>query len=965
MLSVAEALDAFALAPGFEIQAVASEPLVEDPVAITWDERGRLYVVEMRGFMPDAWGKGEKEPVGAVVRLTDVDGDGVYDEREVLLDKLVLPRAVAVVNDGLLIGEPPNLWLCPGSIMESARKDSSRQASAEPDNTSAAADGAGKGMSQAGKGGAATDVDCSQKRRLGEYGNQPGSVEHAENGLLLALDNWLYNAKSDRRMKLVKGQLIVEQTLFRGQWGITQDSEGQLYYNTNSQLLMGDLFDAQPVIKAGNASAPGLGESISKNDQLFAVRVNTGVNRAYVPGVLRADGRLNRPTSASGMAAYRGDQFPAEYHNDMFVAEPAANAVVQLRLNRSGLKAETEHILYDDPNWGKREFLASTDERFRPVDVAVGPDGALYIVDMYRGIIQDHVFLSDELRAQALKRSLDKPLGNGRIWRVKSSQPESSVSKDSEPETGRTARWPMLPSDLSFRCTEEPSRCPRLTQLPIDASDPVGLVTLLLHGNGWHRDTAQRLLIGMSDDPANVELNEEVDLWLQQMLEQDLMPASLHALWALEGRGSLGWELIFEALLSEHVSIRLAALRAGSQLLEAPLLLQLARETKDKSELHHLTMYLAQHNGQKQVLEYLASRLQDLAGDPIGTEGVKVAASGNEYAFLQLLLDDASWQSADDDKSQFIKQLVTQSYRQHPGQSVKFLDQVMSLSRDSQLGWVATAILEGLARVTRDDGFKPHKLASPHLLFTEPPEHLWPAIAKARQGFTWPGDDLLAGLKPLSPQQQERMQAGKTWYVERCSICHGASGEGIAGLGPVLADSEWVTGPAERLVRIILHGMHGPVTVKGKAWNSVMPGHAVMPGFTDEVASGLMTYLHRAWGHRGRIIEPSFIRETHQASEGRFEPWTAEELQQLDINTHYQRYAGTYSGGGFQLKFGYDGESLTVASVFFNGKMIEEKEGHFRFEPRELRIEFVESDAGEVIGLRMAGQDGLMPRTGD
>ena len=294
-LTPEEALAGFSLAPNFEIELVAAEPLVEDPVAITWDEDGLMYVVEMRGYMPDAFGNGKDEPVGIVAQLEDLDGDGVYDERVVLLDALVLPRALAVVNEGLLVGEPPNLWLCPRATEGKER------------------------------------IDCSKKKRLGVFGSVEANVEHDENGMLLGIDNWFYNAKSNRRIRLKNGRVESEPTLLRGQWGITSNNSGTLYYNTNSNLLMGDLYDAQPAIEAGNSAAAGLSIEVSKNDQLYAVRVNTGVNRAYVPGVLREDGRLNKPTSASGMAFYRGDQFPSTYMGDMFITEPAANALVHMK----------------------------------------------------------------------------------------------------------------------------------------------------------------------------------------------------------------------------------------------------------------------------------------------------------------------------------------------------------------------------------------------------------------------------------------------------------------------------------------------------------------------------------------------------------------------------------------------------------------------------------------------------------
>jgi len=295
VLDVTQALAAFRIAPGFRIEAVATEPLVEDPIAFTWDEAGNLYVTEMRAYMTDTYGTGQEEPIGTVVRLKDNDGDGVFDTREVMLDGLVLPRAVAIINEGLLIAEPPNLWLCPSAT------------------------------------GRAKDIDCENKRKVDTYGDQPGSVEHAENGLLQGLDNWLYSAKSNRRLRLQNGQMVSEATLFRGQWGIAKDNVGRLFYNTNSNLLSGDFYSAQSLVAAGSVNAAGVNERISADDALYAIRVNTGVNRAYVPGVLREDGRLNQPTSASGMAVNRALRFGADHNNNVFVAEPAANALVRRR----------------------------------------------------------------------------------------------------------------------------------------------------------------------------------------------------------------------------------------------------------------------------------------------------------------------------------------------------------------------------------------------------------------------------------------------------------------------------------------------------------------------------------------------------------------------------------------------------------------------------------------------------------
>ena len=194
VLSPSEELATFRTAPGFRIELVASEPLVVDPVAIDWDDEGRLYAVEMRGFMPDIDGNGEDRPVGRIVVLEDEDGDGRMDRSDVYLDRLVLPRAIAVLPEGVLIGSPPDLWLC---------------------------------RTTNGNGNRA----CDERTRLGDYATTGANPEHQENGLLVGLDGWIYNAKSARRFRLNQGGRALEtgETVFRGQWGIDQDDAGRLF----------------------------------------------------------------------------------------------------------------------------------------------------------------------------------------------------------------------------------------------------------------------------------------------------------------------------------------------------------------------------------------------------------------------------------------------------------------------------------------------------------------------------------------------------------------------------------------------------------------------------------------------------------------------------------------------------------------------------------------------------------------
>ncbi len=506
-LSPAEAMASFRLAPGFRLELVAAEPLVEDPVAIAWDERGLLYVVEMRGFMPTVDGEGEQEPIGRIVVLEDTDHDGMMDRHGVYLDGLVSPRAIAAVSGGILIGEPPNLWLC---------------------------------RSEAGDGAL---PHCASRERLLDYGDpDPDLLEHTENGLLWALDNWIYNAKSDRRFRLRRDadglSVEVDSTLFRGQWGIAQDDVGRLYYNTNSRYLFADLIPADYAL-ANREHQPrgggiGASERLVHDESVYSIRVNPGINRGYVNGMLRDDGRLAVTTSVSGLTVYRGDQFPATFRGDVFVPEPAGNAVAHFDLAPGAVEngiptLVAEHRRYGDPEWVEREFLASTDERFRPVDAKIGPDGALYVIDMYRGILQHVRYVTTYLRQYILEHGLDRPIGMGRIYRVV---------------------WEGTSSD----------QAPIRREMPELATN-AGRITALSHPNGWHRDTAQRLLV----EGELTEANRDALRALARSSETSL--ARIHALWTLSGRGELDPATVQAAIRERDPWLVVHGLRAGEMVL--------------------------------------------------------------------------------------------------------------------------------------------------------------------------------------------------------------------------------------------------------------------------------------------------------------------------------------------------------------------------------------------------------------
>ncbi|HWK03834.1 MAG TPA: c-type cytochrome [Puia sp.] len=456
---------------GFTVKLVAAEPLIAAPVALTFDEKGRIWVVEMMDYMPDTAGTGEDLPTGKVVILSDKNGDGIMDTSQTFLDSLVLPRAICLVEDGILVAEPPKLWYY------QIKND-------RPVNKTLVDSGYAAG----------------------------GNVEHQPNGLYRALDNWIYNAKSARRYKKAGHRWLIEKTHFRGQWGLSQDNTGRLYYNTNSDNLIGDYFS--PGLGAANEhqrEVAGFSTNIVDDNSVYPVRPNTGVNRGYMQGVLDDSLKLVNFTAACGPVIYNGNLFDKAHQGNAFVAEPAANLVKRDLLTEHGYTTTGKEA------YTKKEFLASEDERFRPVNLHNGPDGALYIVDMYRGIIQHKTYLTPYLKNEIESRSLSKPLNCGRIYKV-------------------------VPLNTTAPNT------------PF-GNNPLEWVKLLQHPNGWVRSKAQQLLVD-SKDPRTTSA-------LRQLLKDTTAPIPLiHALWTLEGLNALQPSNLLPLLRQNDWTIRIQALSA-------------------------------------------------------------------------------------------------------------------------------------------------------------------------------------------------------------------------------------------------------------------------------------------------------------------------------------------------------------------------------------------------------------------
>jgi len=383
-LSAADELKTFYMPPGYHVDLVASEPLVQDPIAIDWDADGRLWVVEYPEYVRDLQApEPNLDPIGRIVVLEHTNDDGKMDKRTVFADGLIQARSVKALDHGILVLEPPNVWL-----MRDTNGD--------------------------------LKMDTKELVATG-YGRREGGVEGNANGFFWGLDNWLHSAGTniDFALRLKDGRFDRRPTLSRGEWGVSQDDAGRMYRNSSESAIHADLvptpyFARNPSLVRTRGSYEQLTNDQTNINTVWPVRPNPGTNRAYQFGVDRPDGTLGEFTAACTPLVYRGDRLPAELYGNVFVGEPAANFVSRLILSDDG-KSLRARKAYENA-----EFLSSTDERFRPVFLSNAPDGTFTIVDFYRGVIQDRASTTLYLKDYITRKKLDQPIGvgMGRIFRV-------------------------------------------------------------------------------------------------------------------------------------------------------------------------------------------------------------------------------------------------------------------------------------------------------------------------------------------------------------------------------------------------------------------------------------------------------------------------------------------------------------------------------------------------------------------
>ncbi len=806
-LSPEEEQKSFLLAPGMKIELVASEPLVQEPVVIQFDRKGRLWVVEMRSFMQDIDGTNEEAPIGRVSVLLDDDGDGQMDRSIVFADSLVLPRSIAFVKAGVLIAEDEPLWLyqdMDGDLIADKR----------------------------------TLVDAN-------YGKK-GIVEHAPNGLLRGFDGWLYNAKSDHRYKEINGEWVKAKTEFRGQWGISQDNVGRLYYNYNWSQLHADLvppnyLDRNPHHKP----TTGIDVGLTVNRSVFPIRPNLAANRGYLPGTLDEMGKIKEFTSACSPFVYRGGLFPEEYSGNVFVCEPVGNLV------KRNLVFEDTFNLTAEYAYDSAEFIASTDERFRPVALTSGPDGALYIADMYHGIIEHGPYMTEYLKEVMLERKLTSPIHCGRIWRV---VPENHRHK------------PLI---------------------DLEALDTPSLVALFDNQNGWYRDQAQQLIIERKDERAINTLIEKAGD------QSSHYTARIHSLWALDQLGHKGPEIYYKVLEDKNEHVRGLAIRlleglvgsgATSDEMYADRLLKLVGDSPIVDLQIALSSAALESEDLRYVLQKIANRHFN---KPLIRDAVLSSLTNEEYVFMTTLMQQNTWDDAEPDKAIILEMLASAVTRKANANELTEMIGYINASNGT-MDWKQKAILEGMYLSAMDDDLvavsvdKEPSLFLRRNLFDESYHSKFQTIDRM---FEWPGKAIRNPVKDTSRVEIDPTQFayGRKQYLNICAGCHGNDGKGMNRFGPPLRNSEWVLGSDKRLALLLIHGMQGPVVVAGKEYGApdILPEMPSFSVFDDSKLAAIMTYIRNEWGHRAGPVKGSTVAGYRVRGQGKLTPWTADELMEI------------------------------------------------------------------------------------
>ncbi|WP_236976932.1 PVC-type heme-binding CxxCH protein [Membranihabitans maritimus] len=490
-----KAISTFEIAEGFDIELIASEPLIGDPIAMEIDENGTMYVLEMHGYPMDLSGS------GVVKILKDTNDDGKPDASEVFVEGLRLPTGIMRWKNGVAVTDPPNL-------LYFEDKDQDGRAEVRDTILTGFALSNPQHNFNTPKYGidnwiyVANESVYTAKVFPDLFGGEGGDVFFTDfpDGPILP------NNAMGRSVRLRPDKVLLENLSSYTQYGHTFDKWGRHFLVSNANHIFHEVIPANYLSRNPNLLVADATESIAEHGQaadVFPITENPRHELLTDLGVF---------TSACGITAYLGGSFPEEFESMTFVAEPVGNLIHADRLLENGATFTASRV------YEEKEFLASRDSWFRPVSMKIGPDGALYVVDYYRQIIEHPEWMAEDVIESG---ELYNGTNQGRIYRI-------SAQGD------RGMDW-MGTIKLGKLSSQE-------------------LVDKLSDHNIWYRLNAQRLLVDRNEKSV-------IPLLKEKLRSEEAAVGKLHILWTLDGLEGLSENDILLGLNDPEPGIRENAIK--------------------------------------------------------------------------------------------------------------------------------------------------------------------------------------------------------------------------------------------------------------------------------------------------------------------------------------------------------------------------------------------------------------------
>ena len=597
----AEAVQTIRLQDGFHAELVVAEPLVTDPIAMQYDENGAAYVVEMNDYpysdksYDHAWQTQTSEPIGRVRFLEDTNGDGTFDKSTVFADRLSWPTGVAVWKGGVYVMATPDIFYLKDTDGD-GRADIRRKVFTgfHKYNVQAVMNNPQWGLDHRIYAAGSSNGGEIESPRAGDA-DQGGS--EMKPATVIRRSDFRFDPR-DEQFEAISGG---------ARFGHAQDDWGNRFLTDIRNPVQHVLFPTHYLQRNPLLDAPrAIRDVVPSGDSLAVFQISPAEPwRAINAERLAADTSKKSPfdstvakgyvTSSSGVTIYRGAAYPEHYYGNAFIGEVAGNLVMRYRINADGVTFQGQRAHPDG------EFLASTDNWFRPVNFINAPDGMLHVLDMYRETIEHPWSMPDDLKAQS---DLTSGRDRGRIYRLVPGSYREGFVKPPLPRLG-TATTKTLVAELA-------------------------------NPNSWWRETAHRLLFERQDLSENATL--------KSMLREHEMPlARVHALWTLEGLESLSDKDLAVAIKDASAHVREQAIRlAESRLPQSPDLLALVvnAATDDDKRVRFQVAFTLGEVDDAGATEALATIARRDADDPLMRTAIMSSASRSATTLLKMLLQD-------------------------------------------------------------------------------------------------------------------------------------------------------------------------------------------------------------------------------------------------------------------------------------------------------------------------------------